>query len=182
MSEAITIARPYAQAVFEYAVENKQLNEWATVLNILKAVTEDAQGQMFLTNPAVSQEMQHDFFMRIVKSVIANNLLVNASNFLKLICTNKRVMLLPEIADVYSQLKAQEEKLLTVDVKTFMPLDTKHQEKLSQALAKKFDSQINLEISIVPELLGGMIIKASDLVIDGSIRGQLNKLGQVLGA
>lgn len=181
MSEAITIARPYAQAVFETALEAGDLDSWLLILNTLKTVVEDEQGQSFLVNPEVSPKMQYDFLMRFVQEVVktTDN---KFGNFINILVMNKRIMLLPEIAACFAKLKDAEERLLAVKVKSFAPLNNAQQEELTNVLGKKFDRKISLEINVEPELLGGAVIRAGDLVIDGSVRGQLNKLARVLAA
>ncbi|PYD07325.1 F0F1 ATP synthase subunit delta, partial [Pseudomonas syringae pv. syringae] len=96
--------------------------------------------------------------------------------------TNKRLMLLPEIEALYEVYRAEQEKILEVDVVSYSELTPAQQQRLSESLSQRLSRKVSLKISIDPSLLGGALIRAGDLVIDGSVRGKLNMLGTSLAA
>lgn len=91
-------------------------------------------------------------------------------------------MLLPEIKALYEVYRAEQEKILEVDVVSYSELTPAQQQRLSESLSQRLSRKVSLKISIDPSLLGGALIRAGDLVIDGSVRGKLNMLGTSLAA
>ena len=103
-------------------------------------------------------------------------------NLITLLATNKRLMLLPEIKALYEVYRAEQEKTLVVDVVSYSHFSAAQQQELIAALSKRLQRQVSLNVRIDPALLGGAVIQAGDLVIDGSVRGKLNKLTTDLAA
>lgn len=182
MSEAITVARPYAKAVFDIALETNDLKLWSLVLGNLSMVTLDNAAIEFITNPEVAEKEQVKLLLDFVSLEVKGKSRDLVQNFLVLLAENKRLLLLPEIYQRYEILRAEQEQSLTVQVTSFAPLDKKREEQIVAALSKKFKRQITLEVKVNPELLGGAVIQAGDLVIDGSVHGQLDKLARILAA
>lgn len=180
MSEAVTIARPYAKAVFEYALEKDELKLWSLVLKNLGMVICNNTAREFITNPNIDETDQVEFLLSFSKD--ADKLNEFVKNFLTLLTQNKRLLLLPEIYQRYEILRSEYEKKLNVQIISFAPLDDSQQQQLVNSLEKKLKRQITLSIKVNPELLGGLVVKAGDLVIDGSVQGQLDKLARTLAA
>lgn len=182
MSDNSTIARPYAKAIFEYAQETKALANWSLVLDELSVALALSNVQEFINNPAVTKAECSELLSSLFERIAGKNELVSVHNMIDMLAQNKRLELLPEIATQYNAMRAEEEKTLTVEVQSFDVLTKDQEEKLALALSKRLQREVNLNVSIDKSLLGGAIITAGDLVIDGSVRGQLNKLRSDLAA
>lgn len=180
MSDSVTIARPYAKAIFEHALADHKLDDWSSyLLNLAHAVT-SPKAARFLTNPAVTVDQQVDLLHAVASGKAKEDKGLN--NLIALLANNKRLSLLPEIKALYEQQKSEHEKTLVVDVYSYEKISAEQQKKLVEALSNKLKRHISLKISIDPALLGGALIQAGDLVIDGSVRGKLNKLMSELAA
>lgn len=178
MSDSTTIARPYAKALFEYALAEKQLSQWSDYLFVLAQAVLDPNASQFITNPASRTEQQIELLVAICSA--KNN--QPLTNLIGLLASNKRLMLLPEIKALYEIHRAEQEKTLDVEVVSYSEVSAAQQKKLIDALSKRLQRNVSLNISIDPSLLGGAVIRAGDLVIDGSVRGKLNKLSTDLAA
>lgn len=182
MSDNVTIARPYAKAIFNHALANKQLTAWSIVLNDLAQTVLDPRASRFICNPESSAELQSQLLLSIlVKSNHAIGM-EHIDNLVHLLTANKRLLLLPDICAQFEVLRAEQEKTLTVQVNSFTTLTEEQQQHLVQSLSQRLQRQVKLEINIDSSLLGGAIIHAGDLVIDGSVAGKLTKLGAMLAA
>jgi F-type H+-transporting ATPase subunit delta len=176
MAEAITIARPYAHAVFNIAQEKGELKAWSELLAVLAQCAADPAMQSIITSPAVSDE-------QIVSALadIANcgdN--KEAQNFLALLAENNRLLTLGDIAELYEELRAEAESIQTADVVSARALTPEQESKISAALKQRLGRDITLQVSVDENLLGGAIIRAGDLVIDGSALGKLNRLANAI--
>lgn len=180
MSDSTTIARPYAKALFEHALKEKKLAEWSEYLHILSHAVLSSEGYEFITNPAVTEQQHLDFLQSICDSKAKEDKAL--SNFIALLAANKRLLVLPEIKTLYEFHRAEQEKTLEVEVASFSAVSAEQQEQMVEALSHKLQRKVSLIINIDPSLLGGAVIRAGDLVIDGSIRGKLNKLSTGLAA
>ncbi|KTC91471.1 F0F1 ATP synthase subunit delta [Fluoribacter dumoffii] len=180
MSDSTTIARPYAKAIFEYALGEKKLAEWSAHLRNLAQAVLIPEAENFIANPATTAE-QH---IELLHSAIGAKANENKplSNLIDLLAANKRLMLLPDIYALYEAHRAEQEKTLNVDVCSYSDLSSAQQQRLIESLSQRLQRKVSLKISIDPSLLGGAIIRAGDLVIDGSVRGKLNKLSTELAA
>ena len=180
MSDSTTIARPYAKAIFEHALAEKKLAEWSEHLFTLAQTVLSPQASDFITNPAAKVEQQIELLQSVCSSGQTEDKSLN--NLITLLATNKRLMLLPEIKGLYEAHRAEQEKTLDVDVVSFADITPAQQEQMIESLSKRIQRKVSLKISIDPSLLGGAVIRAGDLVIDGSVRGKLNKLSTGLAA
>ncbi|MGK0440598.1 MAG: F-type H+-transporting ATPase subunit delta [Pseudohongiellaceae bacterium] len=178
MAELSTLARPYARAAFEYAATASNLAEWSTQLATAAVVAQADNMVKVLTSPSLTTDQQAEKFI----TVCGDELSANAQNFIKVLADNKRLPLLPEIAALYEQFKANREKSVDVEISTAFELDAAMQEKLSAALSGKLERDVNLQTVIDKQLLGGVLVRAGDVVIDGSIRGRLNKLAEAMNS
>ncbi|KTD19561.1 F0F1 ATP synthase subunit delta [Legionella londiniensis] len=185
MSDTMTLSRPYAQAVFEHALANQQLPLWSAILHDLAYAVLDPKAKRLLSDPTVTIELKCQLLLSIFKEPsrpkTAQELPV-VENLIRLLAENKRLMALPDMYAQYEALRAEQEKTLEVHVSSFSALSPEQQNQLVQSLSQRLQRQITLKVDIDKTLLGGAIIRAGDLVIDGSVRGQLNKLGTSLAA
>ncbi|MCP0914882.1 MULTISPECIES: F0F1 ATP synthase subunit delta [Legionella] len=180
MSE--TIARPYAKAIFEHALAAKQLVLWSTVLKELALAVQEPDAKKFVSNPTTSAELKTKLLLSIFAQADYQGEMNFVQSFIALLAENKRLMVLPDISALYEALRAEQEKTLVVQVLSFSELTPVQQERLVKSLSQRLHRQIALDIKIDKSLLGGAIVRAGDLVIDGSVRGKLNKLGTNLAA
>ncbi|KTD34471.1 ATP synthase F1 subunit delta [Legionella moravica] len=180
MSDSTTIARPYAKAIFEHALAEKKLAEWSEYLMILAQAVLTPQASQFIANPSSTDAQQVELLLTVCNGKVKDDKSLN--NLIALLAANKRLMLLPEIKALYEVHRAEQEKTLGVDVISFSEVSPAQQQQLIESLSNRLQRKVSLRISIDPSLLGGAVIRAGDLVIDGSVRGKLNKLGTGLAA
>ncbi|MFZ4077161.1 MAG: F0F1 ATP synthase subunit delta [Legionellaceae bacterium] len=182
MSANTTVARPYAKALFELALDHKALSQWSLWLNSLVELVSQSSVQAFLKNSSTSSEMHVDVLCTLVQKTGVGPMDEYLSNFIHLLADQKRLNVLPEIAHQFNTLRATEEKTLLVHVTSFKVLTKPQQERLIDALSRRLDRRVSLDVSVDETLLGGAVIRANDLVIDGSVRGKLTTLGAELAA
>ncbi|MCZ6829702.1 MAG: F0F1 ATP synthase subunit delta [Gammaproteobacteria bacterium] len=178
MAELSTLARPYARAAFEFARDRGELQTWSAQLASAAAVTLDAVMARVLSNPALTAEQQ----AQTLKDVCGDAINSHGQNFVSVLASNKRLTLLPEISAVFDQYKANQEK--TVDVKVFSAFEVTEQteQTLARVLRTKLEREVKVDSVVDKTLLGGVLIRAGDLVIDGSVRGRLNKLAEAMNS
>jgi F-type H+-transporting ATPase subunit delta len=176
MAELVTIARPYAKAAFKFARENNALAEWAAMLGFAAAVSQDADVKSALDNPQLTAEKQADMFI----SVCGDRLNEGGRNLVQQLAQNKRLATLPEVSHLFDLLLAEEQRSEEVVVTSAYELGEAEAQKLKQALATKLGKEINLQTTVDQSLIGGVVIRAGDLVIDSSVKGKLDKLSHSL--
>ena len=172
MAEKATIARPYARAAFEYAHSRGRLAAWSELLAVAASVTGDARVQVLIQNPTVST----DQVAELVSGIAGERADAEGRNFVRVLAANRRLGLLPEIIAIYEQLRSEVENTLDVHVTTAFALDAAQQARLSAALAKRFGREVRLHETVDATLVGGAVVRAGDLVIDGSLKGRLEQL------
>jgi F-type H+-transporting ATPase subunit delta len=180
MAELATLARPYARAAFEVAREDGDdgLDRWSRMLALLAGAVEEASIADALASPARTPEGK----ARMLVDLLGDDLSEKVVNLVRLLADNKRLELLPEIAPIYEDLKDEHQRTLEVEVVSAREIGEADLETLSDKLAARFDKKIALTSRIDPSLLGGAVIRAGDTVIDGSIRGRLDRLADTLRA
>jgi F-type H+-transporting ATPase subunit delta len=172
MAEKATIARPYAKAAFEYAREHNAFDRWSQVLATGAAVVADERASHLLTNPRVKSED----LVALIADVCGGALDEHGRNFLLTLAMNRRLGLLPNIADIFERLRAEVENVLDVQLVSAVQLDEAQRQRMSEALTKRFKRTIRLHCEIDPSLVGGAIVRAGDFVIDGSLKARLERL------
>ena len=178
MAESITIARPYAKAAFQAAKDSQALTEWSEMLGYASAVAVDENMVAVLENPALTSEQKAQFFI----DVCGENLTNEVKNFVFVLSENNRLGLVSDIAELFESLKAQLEQSLDVSIESAFELSDVQSEKLAQALSKKLDRKVVIASTVNQALIGGVIIRANDLVIDASVRGKIAKLAEAISA
>lgn len=176
MADKSTIARPYALAAFELANEQKDLANWSDMLVFAAIVAADKTMQSYIGNPRVDQET----LTRMMIEVCADQLNDMGQNFIKVLVANKRLDVLSEIVVLYNEFRADAEKTIDAEVISAFPLSDAQQNTLIKGLKKRLGREVNLVSKVDENLLGGAIVRAGDLVIDGSVSGQLDKLATEL--
>jgi F-type H+-transporting ATPase subunit delta len=178
MAESITIARPYAKAAFEAARANNALAAWSEMLAFASAVSQDEKMKVVLDHPALTSEHKAQAFF----DVCTDKLDENGKRYISVLSENKRLNLLPKIADLFENFKSQLEQSIDVEVESAFELSSAQQDKLAQALSKKLDRTVVVTSTTNESLIGGAVIRARDLVIDASVRGKIAKLAEAIGA
>ncbi|MFV2061118.1 MAG: F0F1 ATP synthase subunit delta [Gammaproteobacteria bacterium] len=178
MAEKSTIARPYAQAAFDLAKDNKDLKSWAEMLQFLSAVIADDTMSQVIHDP----QYQTQDLIEMILNIAGDRLSKPAQNFVRVVAANKRLNVLPEIAEIYEIHRADEEGTIDAEVISAFELSAGQKQNLVDALKKRLGREINLTTKIDESLIGGTIVRAGDMVIDGSITGQLTKLAHTLTA
>jgi F-type H+-transporting ATPase subunit delta len=172
MAETTTIARPYAQAVFELAREQQRLAEWSGMLGFAASVAANEEMQRLLENPRLTRDEVIGLFLAVCEGQLDDN----GKNLIRLLAENGRLPVLPEIAALYEQERARAEGILEAEVISAQELSGPQKAELSQALAKRLGREISLKCTLDASLLGGAVIRAGDMVIDGSAVGRLEKM------
>lgn len=176
MAELTTLARPYAKAAFEYAQAHQQLANWSAMLGLAAAVSQDATVQRVLTAPRLTSTDKATTFIE----VCGDKFDAKVQNFIQALAENNRLALLPQIADQFELLKAEQEKSVDVDVTSAFALNAEQQDKLAKVLSARLGREVRLHAAEDASLIGGVVIRAGDLVIDGSVRGKIAKLAEAL--
>jgi len=176
MAELSTLARPYAKAAFEYALAGGDLGGWSRQLETASAVAQTETMVKLLASPALTSEQRAKALLDVCGDALGDK----ARNFIKVLADNKRLALLPEIRVLFEQLKANQEKSVDVDVVSAFPLDEAIADRLAQALRGKLQREVTINASVDSSLIGGVLVRAGDVVIDGSVRGRLAKLAMAM--
>jgi len=177
MSETLTLARPYARAAFSSAQAGNALADWSTKLSVSAQIAADPRVHALLGDP------------RVVNNLLTALLLPPGETgqtaycqFVALLVENRRATLLPDIAALFEELKRESERVLKVTLRAATPIGDAQTEAIRTALKKRFGRDIELEQRVDASVIGGAVIDAGDMVIDGSVRGRLARLEQVLTA
>ena len=176
MAEISTLARPYARAAFEFAREIKALDRWSNMLATAAAVAGTDTVQRLFASPNFTADSKGDQFVELCGDDLDNKV----GNFIRYMARNGRLDLLVEVQRQFELYKANHEKSIDVEVTTAFQITPEQQSKLVNALKTKLDREVNLQAGVDSALLGGAVIRAGDLVIDGSIRGRLAKLADTM--
>jgi F-type H+-transporting ATPase subunit delta len=176
MSELATLARPYAVAAFKRAKETSSAAKWSDYLSFMSAVMGTAEINALVGNPRFSKDRLTELMLDICKGHIDTE----AVNFLKLLTNNNRLGLLPKITAIFEELKAEAEGYIDVAVFTAFPFAKEDEKKFAASLEKTLNKKVHMNVAVDKSLIGGILVRAGDRVIDGSIRGQLQNLRKAL--
>jgi len=181
MSDFETAARPYANAIFELASEDDALDAWSDVLQLAALIASDESMQAVISSPSVVDADLVDSFVAVMKSVEDGpDITPQVENLIRLLVENGRLLALPAMHEAYEALKQQAQGNIEVHVTSARKLTVKQQKAIAAKMKKRLGKEISIVSDIDQSLIAGAIIKAGDLVIDGSARGRLDKLTSVL--
>ena len=172
MAEFATLARPYAQAVFELAIDASNLDEWSNNLNFLATVVKDPTMAAVIANPKVSK----DTLTRLLHEIGDPHFSTPAKNLVNILVDNHRLPVMPQIAFQYEQLKAQHQGHIQVEIASVFPVEPQQQQEIESILKKRLGKAVDITTRIDKTLLGGWLIRTGDEVIDLSIQGHLQRL------
>ncbi len=176
MLEKTTIARPYAQAVFELAQESGTVAEWSSTLDLLKRIVADPQMRVLFNNPKVSDQQLQDLVIGIAGEALS----AHARNFVKILVAASRLQYAKQVAELFEGMRAEAEGTVDVEVSAAYELDQAQQDTIAKGISERLGKKVSISANIDESLIGGAIIRAGDSVIDASIRGRLTKLGNDL--
>lgn len=172
MAERATIARPYAKAAFEYARGKGAFAAWSAGLGTAAAIAADARVARLVKNPTFTPAALSGLFADIAGERLDGTL----RNFISVLAENRRLLLLPEIAAQFEVLRAAVENTVDAEVVSAVALDAAQSARFVEALGKRLKRQVRLHNTVDSSLLGGAIVRAGDLVIDGSLKSRLARL------
>ncbi|MEH6452414.1 MAG: F0F1 ATP synthase subunit delta [Psychromonas sp.] len=175
MSEMTTVARPYARATFELAVDNNDIKVWSEMLLFAAEVILNPTMAAILTGTKTTQELAD-----LLINICDDQLNESGRNLINIMAENGRLSVLPRVAELYADLVTAHNKEIDVTVVSAFALSKKQNIELSKALEKRLARKVNLNCSIDKSLITGMVITAGDLVIDSTAIGQLNRLSDTL--
>ena len=176
MAELITIARPYAQAVFDLAKEQGQFPKWSEMLEFLAEVYANDRVQAALANP----EHTKDDVERLLLGICGDRLDNSARNLLIVLVRNNRLAVLPSIATLYEQLREQYENIVEAGIQSAFPLDEAQVKALVARLEKRTGHKVKANVGVDRALIGGVRVQIGDDVWDASVRGQLDAMANAL--
>ncbi len=178
MAERATIARPYAKAAFEYARDANALAAWSEGLKVAAEIVADPRVAPLTKSPAWSAAD----LVGLITDVAGAKLDAGMQNFVRVLAENRRLLLLPAIAARYEILRSAVENTVDVDVVSAVPLDAAQADRLRAALSTRLKRKVRMQNAVDATLLGGAVVRAGDLVIDGSLKGRLQRLATELGS
>ena len=178
MAELASIARPYAQAVFELAKDAGHYGPWSEALGFLATVAADKDMAALFSNPRVSRQQAADIVIELFGEGVGDE----PKNLVRLLAQNRRLLALSAIAEQYEILRAEAERTIRAELETALPISDGEQHHIAEALKTRLGREVELVVTTNRELVGGAVIRAGDLVIDGSIRARLERLAAAVSA
>jgi F-type H+-transporting ATPase subunit delta len=178
MLNRTTLARPYARAAFEAARDADALSRWSEALELASEIAGTEEMHYLSGDP----RMGGDRLLELITDIGGERFDESFTNFLKVVITNGRLELLPEIAVQYEQYRREAEQRIRVEVYSARPMDDKESDELAERLKARFGREVDMHVEVDESLIGGAGIRAGDKVIDGSVRGRLEQLGRRINA
>jgi len=176
MAELITVARPYAKAVFQQAGSIEEKRQWSGRLQLLSAIVSAEEMKQAIASPKVSAEQ----IIGLIGELFGKELGQEGVNFVGLLVNNHRMILVPMIADLYEAMRSDAEGVVDVVITSASDLTETQKQDLAEALTRRLGRQVRMRCEVNQDLLGGAVIRAGDLVIDGSVEDRLTRLSQAL--
>ena len=172
MSQAITQARPYAKAIFDIAKASHTVASWLEVLHDLALLANQSTIESYINNPTIAPEKSVTLFL----DILASELNSTQQNFVRLLGDARQLSLLAPIEKLFYTLYARDSQTVQVRVLTASEMSTEQKAALSAALEKRLQKNIAMEYEIDPDLIGGVIIRTDEWVMDGSVKSKLQQL------
>lgn len=178
MAELSTLARPYAKAAFQAAADAGALQAWSDMLVTASEVTLNEDMAKVLSHPGLTGQQQAQTLI----DVCGDTLNASVQNLVNVLAENKRISLLPQILEQFEHLKAELEKAVDVQIISAFEVSDESKQKLTDALKAKLAKDVRVTTTVDSTLVGGAIIRAGDMVIDGTVRGKLAKLAEAMNS
>ncbi|MBM3116370.1 F0F1 ATP synthase subunit delta [Jeongeupia naejangsanensis] len=176
MAELITVARPYAEAVFRLAKDAGTLGQWSDVLGTLSLIAQDPLADNVVANPKYSAAQ----VQQLLAGLLGGNVSDEVNNFVAVVLENRRFTALPQISALFETYKAAEEGEVEADIVSAFPLEDAQVAELKTALANHLQRKVAAQVSVNPDLIGGVKVTVGDVVIDASVAGKLSALATSL--
>ena len=176
MAESVTIARPYAQAVFRLARESQALTAWSDRLQRLAAIAQDPEMAKVVGNPKFSAGQVADLFVSLTGEAGNKEL----ASFVGILAENERIDVLTQIQEIYEQLKSADEGVMEAIVTSAYPLDDAQLKNLMSQLESHFGSKLQPQVEVDAALIGGIKVTVGDQILDASVRGKLDAMATAL--
>ena len=176
MAETITVARPYAVAIWRHAEAEGKTDLWSDMLNFMADIVSDKTMASIVADPRVGEIRLADLML----DICGGRLNDTAESFVRLLVQNGKLALMPEIATVYAELRSEAGGAIDARLISAYPVNAKFEQAIAAAMEKKLDREVNFITEEDKSLLGGVIIRAGDMVIDASIKGQIESLANEL--
>ncbi|MEM7027390.1 MAG: F0F1 ATP synthase subunit delta [Pseudomonadota bacterium] len=175
MLEKATIARPYAEAAFAQALDDGKLSEWSTFLGTLSAAVEVDEMKQVIFSPKVNEQELADF----IADICPGDLSAAQKNFISILIEAERLIIAPDIDRLFEQSKAAAEGLSEIDVVSAYALNDAQLSDISDSVSKRIGKKVDINVTEDKELIGGVVIRLGDAVIDASIKGRLKELNNI---
>jgi len=176
MAEPVTIARPYAEAAFRLAREKANLSGWSEMLAILAAVVVDSRMQACIDDPNMSAQQLE----ALILGVVGDRVDGLGRNFVQVLILNDRLDLLPQVRELYENLRREHEGILEAKITSALPVGDEQLNLLVAGLEERYQRKVKMRVEIDPKLIGGVKIAVGDKVIDGTVRGKLDAMAAAL--
>ncbi|WP_395480093.1 F0F1 ATP synthase subunit delta [Candidatus Curculioniphilus buchneri] len=175
MSQLITLARPYAEAIFSLAVEQQNVDQWQSMLMFLDKIMRNELISTVCSSPA-SSEKKANFFI----SICGNQLDVYGRNLIRVIAKNNRLTILPNILEYFIYLRLLQEQTVNINIMAAAQLTKEQLKRITFAMERRFSCRVNLNFKIDQSVVAGIVIYIGDTVIDGSVRGRQERFAKIL--
>ncbi len=176
MSDLTTLARPYAQAVFKLAKKEKSTEKWSEALTFLSLLMQDAAMLTVVKNPKIPKQR----IIQLILDIAEGKFNDKTVNFIKLLVHYDRLLLSPQIAELFEQYKSEDEGYVDVELKSAFALTKAEENSMIDTLEKILQKTVHMNANVDKTLIGGFLARAGDIVIDGSIKGRLQQLSKRL--
>jgi F-type H+-transporting ATPase subunit delta len=176
MAELVTVARPYAEATFKLALENRNLTGWSDMLSLLDGVLSDPSVAAHVSDPNLDAAALENLLL----GVLGDKLDGQGRNFLQVLIHNGRLTLLPQIRAMYEELKREHEGVVEAEIVSALPMSDDQVRSLVASVEAKHGRKVNARVEVDPELIGGVRIVVGDKVIDATVRGRLDAMAAAL--
>ncbi len=177
MTDFTTAARPYANAVYDTANETGTLDSWSDALANLAAVVNDAQMSEMLSDPETGKQQKGELIIQ----VLGDKLNEQQQNLVKLMAENGRLIIMQDVQEQFEVARAKADNKVEAEVVSAFELTAEQTDELINTLKNKLGCDITLTTTIDESLIGGVVIKAGDTIIDASMKSQLDSLALSLG-
>jgi len=172
MSEQMSLARPYAKAIFELARDAGEYKQWSDQLELLALIAQDSSMVELISNPEVAAQQLAD----LIIDVTGDQLDEQGRNLVNLLAHNDRIMAVADINQQFLVLRDEAEQVIEAQLITASEVNDAQKKKIETALSSRLGKQIKLEATVDESLIGGAVVRAGDWVVDGSVKAQLQDL------
>jgi F-type H+-transporting ATPase subunit delta len=178
MAELITLARPYAKAAFEQALAANTLTAWAEALATAAVVASEPRVAQLIAAPGMTSARKAETLIGLCGEILPEAV----RNFLRVLAENKRLALLPQVHELFLAFKSAQEQSVDLEVASAFEIAPEQASRLADAIGRKLQRTVRVSTTVDKTLIGGVVIRTADLVIDGSVRGRLAKLSEAMNS